>query len=321
MAECSSSNPVAAILSQAERTVEQRFVQQQRPAMNMVEGFAEQSSSDQWLPHPHRSLPGPINSLSLDWTREFKNHPAQHRKHDFRAFEQVYQSQHQQSPNWTQEFTSFAPPPQGFSQEWDKQFEQVHQAMARVAVDSHEPADSQLWKSEFEKYSPDIVDADHLADFNHVWDDFRHANGIDELPDDHDDFAAWNEHFGSVFPEGMGDPQASSLEYDPVMAEVPLYTFEQNNPFLSHPAPFEHALHLLETNASLSQTALAFEAAVQRDPASSVAWRHLGQVQAENEKEGPAIIAMQHCVQNNPNDLDCLMVHFHNIEFSCKLYQ
>ena len=67
-------------------------------------------------------------------------------------------------------------------------------------------------------------------------------------------------------------------------------------------------MRLLETGGSLTEAALAFEAAVQLDPRHANAWAMLGKVQAENEKEEPAISALQHALNEDPQHLDALMV-------------
>ena len=49
----------------------------------------------------------------------------------------------------------------------------------------------------------------------------------------------------------------------------------------------------METGGSLTKAALAFEAAVQQDDQYDLAWESLGHVQAQNEKEGAAIKALE----------------------------
>ena len=99
-------------------------------------------------------------------------------------------------------------------------------------------------------------------------------------------------------------------EADPVLSECALYTFEPVNPYLNHPDPLKAGLSILDEQGSLTQACLALEAACQRDPNNDVAWMRLGMAQAENEKEGPAIAALQRCVQENPANLEGLMVYF-----------
>jgi peroxin-5 len=65
---------------------------------------------------------------------------------------------------------------------------------------------------------------------------------------------------------------------------------------------------LWNEGGQLSAAALCFEAAVQREETSSRGWMYLGQVQAENETEEPAIAALQRAVKEAPDNLPALMV-------------
>lgn len=77
--------------------------------------------------------------------------------------------------------------------------------------------------------------------------------------------------------------------------------------------PFADGLRLMKEKDSLSRAALAFEAAVQRFQSQgnmeqeTEAWTWLGVVQAENEKELPAIAALQRAVRLDPTNLRALM--------------
>ncbi|TPX58957.1 hypothetical protein PhCBS80983_g02774 [Powellomyces hirtus] len=113
----------------------------------------------------------------------------------------------------------------------------------------------------------------------------------------------WEDDYGNFDydePEPLG-------EADPVIAPCAPYLFESDNPYVEHEDPLAEAHRLLNSGQELSYTALALEAAVQRDPENSLAWSLLGSTQAENEKEGPAIAALQRAVQIDPKNLDALM--------------
>eukprot|EP00842_Homolaphlyctis_polyrhiza_P001490 jgi/Hompol1/2341/HPOL_005951-RA len=97
------------------------------------------------------------------------------------------------------------------------------------------------------------------------------------------------------------------VDPDPITAPLMPYTFEPSNRFLEHSDPLQEGLRIVESHGSLSEAALAFEAAVQRDPHNSEAWKLLGEVQAENEKETPAIAALQRSVQEAPDNGPALM--------------
>ncbi|KAI9677717.1 MAG: Peroxisomal membrane signal receptor PTS1 [Trizodia sp. TS-e1964] len=85
------------------------------------------------------------------------------------------------------------------------------------------------------------------------------------------------------------------------------YIFEKNNLFDSIDNPFDTGLAIMNEGGNLSLAALAFEAAVQKDPQHVAAWSMLGTAQAQNEKEIPAIRALEQALKIDPGQLDALM--------------
>ncbi|KXS12717.1 TPR-like protein [Gonapodya prolifera JEL478] len=134
--------------------------------------------------------------------------------------------------------------------------------------------------------------------FNEVW---QKASDPDEIRPG----KGWDEEFDDYYPGGSGND--ALFDPDPVTAELKPYTFEPDNPYLNHPDPLGEGLRLWNEGGQLSAAALAFEAAAQRDPNDARAWMLLGQVQAENEKEDPAIAALQRAVKEDNNNLPALM--------------
>jgi len=63
----------------------------------------------------------------------------------------------------------------------------------------------------------------------------------------------------------------------------------------------------MHEGGNLSLAALAFEAAAQKDPQHIDAWVMLGSAQAQNEKETPAIRALEQTLKLDPNNLTALM--------------
>lgn len=108
------------------------------------------------------------------------------------------------------------------------------------------------------------------------------------------DFDTWD-NFDSTFHDGYRDPQMSN------------YTFEEDNPFSATKDPFEEGIRILNEGGNLSLAALAFEAAVQRDPQHVEAWCQLGSAQAQNEKESPAIRALEQAIKLDSQNLSALM--------------
>ena len=93
----------------------------------------------------------------------------------------------------------------------------------------------------------------------------------------------------------------------PQNPETGAYLFEPDNIFSDISNPYEEGVRIMDENGNLSLAALAFEAAVQKDPTHVAAWTRLGAAQAQNEKEVPAIRALEQAVKLDPNDLDAIM--------------
>jgi peroxin-5 len=91
---------------------------------------------------------------------------------------------------------------------------------------------------------------------------------------------------------------------DPPVEE---YLFEEENIFRDQSNPFEEGVRIMSEGGNLSLAALAFEAAVRKDPEHVEAWVQLGSAQAQNEKEEAAIRALEHAMKLDPNNLAALM--------------
>lgn len=103
------------------------------------------------------------------------------------------------------------------------------------------------------------------------------------------------------------------------------YRRTQQNPFQTHPDPLSEGLRLLGNGGNLSDAALLFEAATQRETQGgtggevergevdrsrrerSEAWRRLGECQAMNEKEAQAIRALEEAIKIDENNLEAYM--------------
>jgi peroxin-5 len=114
------------------------------------------------------------------------------------------------------------------------------------------------------------------------------------------------EHMGDFDQwDGFDDLGAHQSPFrDPHLGE---YMFEEDNLFKDVSNPFEEGVRIMHEGGNLSLAALAFEAAVQKDPQHIDAWVLLGSAQAQNEKEIPAIRALEQAVNLDPNNLTALM--------------
>ncbi|KAJ3126027.1 hypothetical protein HK098_007965 [Nowakowskiella sp. JEL0407] len=94
---------------------------------------------------------------------------------------------------------------------------------------------------------------------------------------------------------GLSSPMRAS---DPRYEE---YEFAQENPYMAEPLSF---LENENTHSNLTESILALEAAVQKNPGNAKTWHMLGLRQQENENEPAAIAALRKAVEYNPTNLD-----------------
>lgn len=223
------------------------------------------------------------------WAEEFHLHH-QHQQHlplhlD-EEFERIYNQQHAPPGAWDQEFmqnpANFQPLEPGEFQQFERLYQSVAPA-AKITELSDEWAEEfaqaeakdkgKAWEQEF---------AENHSELEEMWKRAREFDYDEELGDE------------EYFDGSMVNP------FEAVRTEVKPYEFEQDNPFLQHPSPYEEGLKLMD-NGNLSDAALAFEAAVQKTPEHSEAWFRLGSVQQENEKEQAAISALSKAVALDPS--------------------
>ena len=189
--------------------------------------------------------------------------------------------------------------------DWEQQFKEMDAAGQQ---DFDTDADAAIERQLDEMDRSVLSETNEFGDFESVWrgiqaetaaarsmagDDQYGMHMGDEVPIN--TFDNWD-NFDSAFHDGFRDPQLGN------------YLFEEDNPFTSlNLDPYSEGLKIIDNGGNLSLAALAFEAAVQKDPQHVEAWCHLGNAQAQNEKESPAIRALEQALKLDSANLPALM--------------
>lgn len=84
------------------------------------------------------------------------------------------------------------------------------------------------------------------------------------------------------------------------------YKFAPMNPYLEAPNPFEIGIGKL-SHGDVNEAILAIEAAVQKEPEFSEAWRLLGSTHSENDDDPSAIAAFMRGYEIDPFNIDSLL--------------
>lgn len=191
-------------------------------------------------------------------------------------------------------------------QQWEEQFKQL-ELQEKETKDVDEAA---ALEPELNKLDEKILESEtnEFGDFESIWRGIRAEEAANkEIVDEEE----WIEHTGTPlndWSDRFGDwsmPGANSrLMADP---EIENYLFEEDNLFKNTGNPFEEGMRIVDGGGNLSLAALAFEAAVQKDPTHVEAWVQLGMAQAQNEKETAAIRALEQAKNLDPNNAPALM--------------
>ncbi|KAI9044771.1 Peroxisomal membrane signal receptor PTS1 [Aspergillus affinis] len=143
------------------------------------------------------------------------------------------------------------------------------------------------------------------GDFERIWEKVQAETAASrKLAEENTDFNVnENLHMGDLGEWDSFDTLNTRFR-DPQLGD---YMFEEDNVFRSVNNPFEEGVKIMREGGNLSLAALAFEAAVQKDPQHVQAWTMLGSAQAQNEKELPAIRALEQALKIDEHNLDALM--------------
>ena len=142
-----------------------------------------------------------------------------------------------------------------------------------------------------------------MGDFEGVWRSIQAEKAANRHMENDTDFDGMQ--MGDFDPWDGFDTMTSHGSFrDPQLGD---YLFEEENIFQAIGDPFSEGVKIMEEGGNLSLAALAFEAAVQKDPSHILAWNMLGSAQAQNEKEAPAIRALEQALKLDPSNLEALM--------------
>lgn len=240
-----------------------------------------------------------LDQQAPNWSMEFKNFDPNLQASD-REFEQAFQKARMAS-DWSQEFKVIEN-----NQDWNREFDDIQKSLKGVQLERS----PEEWTEQFEQVinTPGVENEEKLMDewtsqFDKAWAESTGGGNWQKDFENED----WNEDFSQFM---AAPPEVLDLVLlDPVTGPLETYTFEAENPYLNHSNPREVLVQFeKEGNKPLSLMALVLEAIVQQDPYNSDAWMKLGIVQAENEKELPAIAALQRSVKENHSNAEALIV-------------
>ncbi|KAJ5936639.1 hypothetical protein N7466_003089 [Penicillium verhagenii] len=183
-------------------------------------------------------------------------------------------------------------------QNWEAQFAEMETAGNVEQTDEEANAAMEAELNELDRSVP-TNDA-----FESVWERVQAETATNRKLAEENDFEVTDSvHVGDL-GDWEGFDSLNTRFRDPQLGD---YMFEQDNVYQSVNNPFEEGVKIMQEGGNLSLAALAFEAAVQKDPQHVQAWTMLGSAQAQNEKELPAIRALEQALKIDPANLDALM--------------
>jgi peroxin-5 len=184
---------------------------------------------------------------------------------------------------------------------WEEQFKQID-------MEGKEADEALAAEAELNEMDRSVLDSEtnEFGDFESIWRGIQAETAAaremveENMPGDMnlnmEDLDQW---------DGFNDLGTHQSPFrDPQLGD---YMFESDNIFKEVTNPFEEGVRIMKEGGNLSLAALAFEAAVQKDPQHVEAWVLLGSAQAQNEKETPAIRALEQALKIDPNNLSALM--------------
>jgi tetratricopeptide (TPR) repeat protein len=194
---------------------------------------------------------------------------------------------------------------------WEAQFAEID-AEGQQSLDDEANAAMEAELNDIDRSVPTEQESETnpYGDFESIWNGIQaEVNSSRQMGENQDfdvndlgadmhlgDFGEWDGF------DGLNTTNAAFR--DPQLGD---YLFEEDNAFQAVSNPFDEGVRILNEGGNLSLAALAFEAAVQKDPSHVEAWTYLGSAQAQNEKESPAIRALEQALKLDPSNLEALM--------------
>ena len=184
---------------------------------------------------------------------------------------------------------------------WEEQFKQMD-------LQGQEHDEAMAGEAELNEMDRSVHESEtnEFGDFESIWKGIQAENeAARQMAEDNLANEIWeNAGEDDQWADFDGLRTHSAPFRDPNLGE---YMFEEENIFRDITNPFEEGVRIMHEGGNLSLAALAFEAAVQKDPQHIDAWVQLGSAQAQNEKETPAIRALEQAMKSDPNNLTALM--------------
>ncbi|KAL8885278.1 MAG: hypothetical protein Q9215_006852, partial [Flavoplaca cf. flavocitrina] len=189
--------------------------------------------------------------------------------------------------------------------DWEQQFAEIdaagkqrEQNLSDEDIDTLANAAMEAELGDMDRLVPQ-TETDQFGDFESIWRGVQAENA---------DYA--RNMFDGEYTHNLDSDAFGSFDgFHPHQSNPNLgeYLFEESNIYSNAKDPYSEGTRIMSEGGNLSLAALAFEAAVQKDPQHLDAWVALGQAQAQNEKETPAIRALEQALTLDPNNLPALM--------------
>ncbi|KAI5959367.1 PEX5 [Candida theae] len=286
---------------------ELNHVQQQHPSAqhqqnnNWSQDFKQQSHS----PAPQVASPMIKNAapVNTQWANEFQTAPQQPQTLQQHQNQQQYNQPFSRYGGGGASMMSYRPMMSSSMVDWDDQFKKIEE-LSEQAKETEAEAKVADDKDDI------IIDDKYQATFQEVWDSLNSESfENDFIERQYEDFKNTQ---GETYPPDMNLWERDFAKYASTRAHFGDYKFEdsKDNQFMDLPAdqdPYHIGIELMENGAKLSEAALAFEAAIQKDQNHVDAWLKLGEVQTQNEKEIAGITALEKCLELHPENSEALM--------------